>query len=281
MTATHAAPPWHTHAVEIVSIETEVAGVATYCLRPVERVTGGCHFVPGQFNMLYLPGVGEAAISMSGDPVQTDCWVHTVRVVGNVTTALAKLKVGDQLGMRGPFGTGWPLDALRGNDVVLTTGGLGLAPLRPLIYHLLQHRLDYGHLWLLNGARTAEGLLYTREYESWSAQGLDIELTVDRATEDWNGPVGVVPLLLDRLSLPDPGRTCVITCGPEVMMHYVAVSAARRGITDDRLWVSLERNMQCAVALCGHCQLGPAFVCKDGPVFRYDRMRPFLRVEGL
>jgi NAD(P)H-flavin reductase len=281
MTATRAAPPWHTQAVEITAIEDEAAGVSTYRLRPVDGPAGSCRFVPGQFNMLYLPGVGEAAISMSGDPTQTDCWTHTVRVVGNVTKTLAGLKVGDQLGVRGPFGTGWPLDALRGHDVILTTGGLGLAPLRPLIYHLLQHRADYGRLWLLNGARTAEGLLYTCDYESWTAQGLHIELTVDRATDDWSGHVGVVPLLLDRLPLPEPARTCLITCGPEVMMQYVAVSAARRGITDDRLWISLERNMQCAVALCGHCQLGPAFLCKDGPVFRYDRMRPFLRVEGL
>lgn len=281
MTSLQAANPWQTASVVIEDVVDELDGIATYQLRPLQAAVGACHFVPGQFNMLYLPGVGEAAISMSGDPAHVDRWTHTVRVAGNVTKTLASLKPGDQLGVRGPFGVGWPLDELWDHDVILVTGGVGLAPLRPLIYHMLRHREMLGRIWLLNGARTPDGLLYTREYAEWMRQGLAVQLTVDRAMAGWNGHVGVVTLLLDRLRLPEPARTRLITCGPEVMMKYAAASAARRGISDDHIWVSLERNMQCAAGLCGHCQLGPAFVCKDGPVFRYDTMRPYLFVEGL
>ncbi|MDX1965700.1 MAG: FAD/NAD(P)-binding protein [Planctomycetaceae bacterium] len=281
MTPFPAANPWETESVVIEDVVDELDGIATYQLRPLNTAEGACRFAPGQFNMLYLPGVGEAAISMSGDPAHVDRWTHTVRVAGNVTKTLASLKPGDQLGVRGPFGVGWPLDELWDHDVILVTGGVGLAPLRPLIYHMLRHREALGRIWLLNGARTPDGLLYTREYAEWMRQGLSVQLTVDRAMAGWNGHVGVVTLLLDRLRLPEPARTLLITCGPEVMMKYAAASAARRGITDDHIWISLERNMQCAAGLCGHCQLGPAFVCKDGPVFRYDAMRSYLFAEGL
>ena len=274
--------PWLTRSVRIADVIEEAEGVATYRLT-LDGDTDSTEygFVPGQFNMLYLPGVGESAISMSGDASGADGWVHTVRVAGNVTKTLARLAPGDNLGLRGPFGTGWPVEELPGGDVVVVAGGLGLAPLRPLIYHLMNHRDQFGHVWLICGARTPDGLLYRREYADWSQRGIDVQLTVDRADSHWIGHVGVVTLLIDRLPLPNPERTQLVTCGPEVMMKYAAASGLRRGIAAERIWVSLERNMQCAAGLCGHCQLGPAFLCKDGPVLRYDRIRPYLFVEQL
>lgn len=274
--------PWLVHSVRIAEIVEEIPGVATYHLAFTDPATATAYrFQPGQFNMLYLPGVGESAISLSADPESRETWAHTVRVAGQVTSTLARLGRGGTLGLRGPFGTSWPLEACRGQHVLLVTGGIGLAPLRPAIHYLLRHRSEYESLHLLYGGRTPESLLYPREYAEWTRQGLHIELTVDRTSTGWTGNVGVVPLLLDRLALPDPARTSLLLCGPEVMMRYTAQTALERGVPPQQLWLSMERNMQCAVGLCGHCQFGPAFVCKDGPVFRYDAIAPFLQVEGL
>ncbi len=274
--------PWFTHTVRITNLIDETEGVATYQLVMIDGNSSLAYeFVPGQFNMLYLPGVGESAISMSGDPARKDGWIHTVRVAGNVTKTLARLQRGDTLGMRGPFGAGWPVEDLVGNDVVIVAGGLGMAPLRPLVYHLINHREQFGKIWLILGARTSEGLLYPTEYATWQKRDIEVTLTVDRATAGWNGHVGVVTQLIDRLQLPRPEQTHLMTCGPEVMMKYAAMSGLRLGIDARQIWVSMERNMQCAAGLCGHCQLGPEFICKDGPVVRYDRIRPYLFVEQL
>lgn len=277
-----ATPPWLTHRVRIMEIVPEIEGVATYrlCLDEKSNPTS-YEFKEGQFNMLYLPGVGESAISMSGDATSENGWVHTVRVAGNVTRTLAELQCGDTLGVRGPFGTGWPIDQLVGTDIIIVAGGLGLAPLRPLIYHLMHHRDIYGSIDLIIGARTPDSLLYSKEYDHWRHLGINVDVTVDRGTATWTGNIGVVTALLDRLKISDPKRGRMVTCGPEVMMKYVALTAIRRGIAADQIWVSMERNMQCATGLCGHCQLGPAFICKDGPVLRYDRLQPYLFVESL
>lgn len=274
--------PWLCQTVRIAEVIAEIPGVATYELEFADAAQGaGYRFQPGQFNMLYLPGAGEAAISLSAHPRSNRRWSHTIRAAGNVTRSLARLGPGDTLGLRGPYGSSWPLDDYHGCDVVLAAGGIGLPPLRPAIYHIFEHRSSFGRVTLLYGARTAEGLLYTREYAGWTAGGIDVQTTVDRASAGWTGNVGTVTLLLDRLPLGEPARTVVFACGPDVMMHYTARSALHRGISGERVWISSERNMQCAVGLCGHCQLGPEFVCKDGPVFRYERLAPLLRVEGL
>lgn len=274
--------PWLTQTARIEDVTDEADGVATYrFVLDGDPGPDAYRFTVGQFNMLYLPGVGESAISMSGDPARADGWTHTVRVAGNVTRTLAGLKRGDTLGIRGPFGTGWPVDELAGKDLVIVAGGLGLAPLRPLVYHVMNHRERFGDVRLICGARTPDGLLYQREYDAWKQSGIDVQLTVDRATSDWTGHVGVVTLLIGRLKLLRPQETHLVACGPEVMMKYAAASGARIGIAAERTWVSLERNMQCAVGLCGHCQLGPEFICKDGPVLRYDRIRPYIFVEQL
>lgn len=274
--------PWLSHAVVIDDIRSEIPGVLTYDFIFSDReVASAYSFQPGQFNMVYLPGVGEAAISVSGDPANPERLPHTIRAAGNVTQALAKLKTGSGLGLRGPFGSHWPLDQCNGKDVVLVGGGIGLAPLRPAICQLLSQRDRYGHITLLYGTRTPETILYSEEFDHWRSLGLDVQVTVDRTTDGWSGNVGVVTLLLERAKLPHPENTILMCCGPEVMMWYTIQSARSRGISDSSLYVSLERNMNCAIGLCGHCQFGPEFVCKDGPVFRYDRVASILKVEEL
>ncbi len=263
--------------VSIEKIVPEAPGVATYHLRfrdPAEARR--YHFQPGQFNMLYLPGVGEVAISLSADPASSGTLAHTIRVAGNVTRSLAALRPGDTLGLRGAYGQGWPLDAACGADVVLVAGGIGLAPLRPAICHLLAHCSDYGNLTLLYGARTPDDLLFTSQRTDWIDRGMNVETTVDRPAADWEGCVGAVTLPLARLRLPRPADTVIFTCGPEVMMKYVIRTAAARGITTERIWCALERNMQCAVGMCGHCMLGSEFICKDGPVLRRPRKPLFV-----
>lgn len=239
----------------------------------------GFHFLPGQFNMLYVFGVGEAAISLSGDPADGQTVLHTIRAVGSVTNALGRLQAGEALGMRGPFGSAWPLGEARGHDVVIVAGGIGLAPLRPVVYHLLQHRDEYGRVALLYGARTPGDLLYAAELEQWQQRGdFQVLVTVDRGDPSWRGSVGLVTALFPRVEF-DPKQTIGLMCGPEVMMRFVQREFEKRGVSDDRLYLSLERNMQCTVGFCGHCQLGPEFVCMDGPVFRYDRIKLFFNLR--
>jgi NAD(P)H-flavin reductase len=201
-----------------------------------------------------------------------------VRVAGNVTRALSRKHAGDQIALRGPFGSAWPVEACRGNDVVIACGGVGLAPLRPAIYHFIRHRDQYGRLILLYGARTPNDLLYTDEYDAWRKAGIEVEVTVDLGSADWSGDIGVVPVLFYRLRLKAP-QTRVLTCGPEIMMRFVIFEALARKVRTEHIYLSMERNMNCALGFCGHCQLGPAFVCKDGPVFSYQQMEPYLHVE--
>lgn len=230
-------------------------------------------FAPGQFNMLYVFGVGEVPISISGDPTKQKMLVHTTRAVGAVTKAMSQLKTGDSLGVRGPYGVGWPVSEAEGGDAVIITGGIGLAPLRPVIYHVLANRDKYDRVVLLYGARTPEDILFRKNLESWRSR-FDVEtyLTVDRATGEWRGNVGVVTGLIHRSPF-DPQNCTALVCGPEIMMRFTVMELIKRGVNDSRIYVSMERNMKCGVGLCGHCQLGPTFVCKDGPVYRYDKIR--------
>ena len=271
--------PWIAHPARIQTIRQELSDTATFELVFEEEVFGKDYrFRPGQFNMLYLPGFGESAISISSDPERLDSISHTVRVAGNVTQALLRHQVGEQILLRGPFGSAWPMDQCRGMDVVIACGGIGLAPLRPAIYHIINHRDDFARVHLLYGARTPDGLLYTDEHEQWSRSGIEVKTTVDVGDVTWQGHIGVVPLLFDQLKL-SPGQTRILTCGPEIMMRFVVFEGLARGVSRDDMFVSMERNMQCAVGFCGHCQLGPAFVCKDGPVFSYKTMEPFFNLE--
>lgn len=238
-------------------------------------------FRPGQFNMLYAFGVGEVPISVSSVSPRRTSVVHTIREVGPATRALGKVKAGDLVGVRGPFGTPWPMTECADRDVVVVAGGIGLAPLRPVIHAILRQRTRYGRVSLVYGARRPEDLLFRRELERWSERrDLQLEVTVDRAGPDWTGSTGVVTRLLGRMYCR-PDRSIALLCGPEVMLRFAARELVNLGYGPDSLFVSAERNMKCGIGLCGRCQLGPHFVCKDGPVFRYDAVNQLLGVREL
>jgi len=234
-------------------------------------------FKAGQFNMLYIYGVGEVPISISGDPVFPAMLIHTTRAVGAVTKAMKKLKKGDVVGVRGPFGTAWPVERALGNDVVLVAGGIGLAPLRPALYSILANREEYGSVAVLYGTRTKEDILFRRELEQWRSRlDLEVHATVDRATGSWRGNVGVVTTLIPKAPF-DPHNTIAMVCGPEIMMRFTVIELMKRGLEESDIYVSMERNMKCGVGLCGHCQLGPTFICKNGPVYTYKEIKDLFR----
>jgi NAD(P)H-flavin reductase len=266
--------------LRVVSAVADTAETATIVL---ERPAGGpiASGTPGQFNMLYPFGIGEAAISLSGDTADGSRLVHTVRAVGAVSAAIGRLRPGEVLGVRGPFGIGWPIDRARGRDVVLVAGGIGLAPLRPVIYAVLRDRAAFGRLLVLYGARQAHDLLYREELAQWQARSdLELFVTLDHADATWTGRVGFVTALLPQLRF-QRGNAVVMACGPEVMMRATANALIPTGVRGEAIFVSLERNMKCAAGLCGHCQFGPYFVCKDGPVFPYARVRDLLTAREI
>jgi len=230
-------------------------------------------FAPGQFNMLYVFGTGEVPISISGDPTRPKTLIHTTRAVGTVTKVMYRLKTGDTIGVRGPYGTAWPVAEAVGKDVVVVAGGIGLAPLRPVIYYLLANRDRYNRIVLLYGTRTPNDILFRKQIEKWRARfDLEVYITVDRGIGSWMGNVGVVTNLIPKAPF-DHADCLAMICGPEIMMRFTVLALQKRGVADDHMYVSMERNMKCGIGLCGHCQMGPLFVCKDGPVFRYDAIR--------
>lgn len=238
-------------------------------------------FKPGQFNMLYVFGVGEAAISISSDSAWPSAIAHTIHRVGTVTSALAQKKRGDMIGLRGPFGTSWNIDVARKKDVCIVAGGIGLAPLRPVLYEILRDRDAFGRVILLYGARSPLDLLYRVELEEWSNEyGVEVLISVDRGDSSWKGHIGVVTMLFSYIKL-DARETIAYVCGPETMMKYTLDELERRGLPENQIYVSMERNMKCAVGFCGHCQYGPDFICKDGPVFSLPQVRRLLEKKEL
>jgi NAD(P)H-flavin reductase len=266
----------------IVAIHEESANTRTYTLELDDaEARRQYRFQPGQFNMVYVFGVGEAAISISSNPAEPLQLAHTIRHVGSVTRAIARMGVGGKLGVRGPFGNGWPLAQCRERDLVLVAGGIGLAPLRPAIYSILANRDRYGRVILMYGGRSPGDLLFRDELERWREEGrMDLMVSVDYAIAEWHGPVGVVTDLIKRLRLR-PERTSVMVCGPRIMNRFVTWQIMRLRLPPDQLFVSLERNMRCGVGRCGHCQYGPKFVCKDGPVFALDSIRGIFAKEEI
>jgi NAD(P)H-flavin reductase len=261
------------YAVRAVSKETP--DTFTLKLAP-DKGSNGSQFRPGQFSMLWVFGVGELPISISGDPAEHGQLVYTVRSVGQATNALVTREIGEGVGVRGPFGNGWPLQAARGRDVIVVAGGIGLAPLRPVIYEVLNHRKDYGRLVVMYGARSPRELLYHKELASWAREPeTQILITVDYGGMSWRGHVGVVTTLFKYARLK-PSRSVAMICGPEIMMRFVTRELETHGLSRGDIYLSMERNMKCAVGFCGHCQYGPHFICKDGPVFPYEQLRPLL-----
>jgi NAD(P)H-flavin reductase len=266
----------------IAGIEEENFNTHTFRLEIVDPVVRHSYrFAPGQFNMIYVPGVGEAAISISSDSESPETLEHTIREVGSVTRAIQRLGLGGVVGLRGPFGHGWPLERLDGRDVVIVAGGIGLAPLRPVIYWLLRHRDRYRRVILLYGCRTPADRLYASQLEQWaSLETIDVLVTVDNATADWVGPVGVVTKLLPRLKV-NADRATVLVCGPRMLNRVAAWSFLQLHVPPEHVYVSLERNMHCGYGRCGHCQYGAKFVCKDGPVFRFDDIADIFAKEEI
>jgi len=263
----------------IETMKRELSDTVTMTLKPEDG--GAFPFKPGQFNMLYSFGVGEVPISISGDPADETVLCHTIRAVGKASSALAALKAGDCVGVRGPFGTPWPIEECYGSDMLILGGGVGLAPLRPAINAVFAQREKFGNVVILYGARTPEDILYFKELKAWRSRfDVNCQVTVDRMTGKWNGRVGVVTQLIKGGGFDRP-HTKALVCGPEVMMRFAIQALNEHGVTNERIYVSMERNMKCAVGFCGHCQFGPTFVCKDGPVYRFDRIRDAFKLREL
>lgn len=272
--------PWSApRAWRVAASRREARDVVTLELDPPRGARFA--FLPGQFNMLSAAGIGEVPISISGDANAHGAVIHTIRDVGRVTHALCELRPGERVGVRGPFGTHWPLGESEGNDVLIVAGGIGLPPLRPAIYHLLAKRERYGRICVLYGARTPDDLLFTEELAAWRSRfDLQIEVTVDAAGGGWKGSVGVVPDLIPRAQV-DATDGVAFVVGPEIMMRFAIKGLLQAGFAEDAVFISMERNMHCAVGLCGHCQIGPFFVCRNGPVFSYKAIGPWFRTREI
>ena len=272
-----AADPMLPSSYVVTDKRQELGDTWTLELRPANGEGVG-EFHPGQFSMLYAFGAGEVPISVSSSDGAS--LVHTVRAVGAATQAICSCEPGDQLGVRGPFGSTWPLEEAEGGDVVVITGGIGLAPLRSAIEHLIAKRDSYRTVALLYGARSPDEMLFFDQLQDWREAGIDVKYTVDIAAGELDGRVGLVTNLIPITGF-EGARTTAMTCGPEVMMRFVAAALEDRGVPAENIHVSLERNMKCAVGQCGHCQLAHRFVCKDGPVFALGRIRTLLGVREL
>ena len=237
-------------------------------------------FMPGQFNMLYMFGLGEVPISIVSDPKHDDLFDHTIRIVGRITRAMANLKQGDKIGVRGPYGRGWPIKQYRDKNIVLVTGGLGCAPSVSVIHYVLNRRDQYKQLTILQGVKKSSDLIWRKQYEQWSKMpNTQVLLAADVAQKDWNWVEGPVTQLFDEAHISG-GDSLAMMCGPEPMMIASANELMNRGFTDKDIWLSMERNMQCAIGQCGHCQYGKHFVCRDGPVFPYSDLKDLVKVGG-
>jgi len=280
-TATAVTGPALPHPYRVASRRVDTADTVTVELIPQAAPLPA--FAPGQFAMLTAFGIGEVPISLSGLPDPCDGparLTHTLRAVGAVTRALHAAAPGTVIGVRGPFGTSWDVPSAAGHDVVIVAGGIGLAPVRPVLQAVLAERSRYGEIVLLVGARTPADLLYPDELRRWTAGGVQVGVTVDQPADGWTGHVGVVPALIPAARF-DPARSVAFVCGPEVMMRFTARALLDRGVPADRLRVSLERNMRCGLGWCGHCQLGPLLLCRDGPVVDYAHAEPLMTVREL
>lgn len=273
----NAYPP---HEAEVLERLQESRSIFTLRLRlndPQARASFG--FAPGQFNMIYLYGVGEVAISIVSDPRGPELLDHTIREVGRVTHGLARLDVGDRVGLRGPFGRGWPLERVLGKDVLVVTGGLGCAPVVAVINYIIMRRERFGRLTIVQGVKHAEDLIWRERYAYWrSLPDVQVLISADEGGPLWPYHRGLVTGVFDRVDITP--QTVVMLCGPEAMMLAAVRLLGERGVRDEDIWLSMERNMQCAVGHCGHCQFGPDFVCQDGPVFNYPRVKALLGRRG-
>lgn len=273
--------PYQPLEARVVERVQESAHIFTLRLELTDPAAQAAYrFSPGQFNMVYLFGVGEVPISIVSDPEDERLLDHTIRVVGRVTKGLDRLRAGDRVGIRGPYGRGWPMDAAGGRDVVLTTGGLGCAPVVSVINYVMRRREEFRRLVIMQGVKHSDDLIWRAHYDQWARQpDTQVLLAADVAGPGWPGHVGRVTALVGQARFEE-GRCIVMMCGPEIMMRFTAKELLQRGVDREAIWLSMERNMQCAVGHCGHCQYGAAFVCRDGPVFSYPQLESLLGVKG-
>lgn len=247
---------------------------------PDENLQKNYQFHPGQFNMLSLFGGGEVPISISSDPAEKSHLSHTIRAVGRVTRAMQALKAGDSLGLRGPYGRGWPVEKARGKDVLVLTGGLGCAPSLSVINYMLARRADYGRIFILQGVKHSDDFIFRQQYQRWAkASAVEIHIAADVAGPQWPFDSGFITNQIQDLPL-SPQHSLVMICGPEGMMHVAVKSLKEKGIAEDDIYLSMERNMSCGIGLCGHCQYGGLFICKDGPVLTYTQVKALFNEEG-
>jgi NAD(P)H-flavin reductase len=274
--------PYLPLAAEVVERVEEAPDVYTLRIRLRDGSERAAYrFAPGQFNMLYLFGVGEVPISISSDPDQHELVDHTIRAVGRVTEGLVRLDPGARLGLRGPFGTGWPFDVAHGRALLMITGGLGCAPTNSAIEYAIKRRSQYGPITIAHGVKRPQDLIYGARFAAWEkAPDTRVLLSADRPDPKWRGRTGLVTALLDEIDPNLIREAFTLMCGPEPMMRSVAENLLKRGAALERIYLSLERNMQCALGHCGNCQFGKEFLCKDGPVFPYARVRALLPVGG-
>lgn len=274
--------PYLMHPARIVGKSQEAQGIYTYRVQLINAaVRKAFRFVGGQFNMVYAFGVGEVAMSIVSDPDDPEFLDHTIRMVGRVTQAIGRLGTGDVLGIRGPYGRGWPLDRARGKDVLIVTGGLGCAPVVGVIEYIFRRRDSYGAVTILHGVKAPQDLLYRERFDVWRSQpNTEVYLSSDQPTKSWQYHVGVVTELFEQVTIT-PGRTIVMMCGPEIMMRVGIPILVRRGISETAIFLTLERHMECGIGLCGHCQMGPYLICKDGPVMRFDTVSAWLGRHGV
>ncbi len=259
------------------AVATETPDIVTLTLVPRSTKRTG-PFRPGQFNMLYAFGVGESAISISGGSPDGQL-IHTVQSLGKVSNALTRLTPGDTVGVRGPYGRGWPVAEAKGRDLVIVAGGLGLPPLRPALYEIFRNREAYGRVEIIDGARTPKNLVFYDEVQGWRRRSdLRVQVTVDSAGRDWYGDVGVVTTRIPDARF-DPERTTAFVCGPEIMMKLTAQALVARKVPAETIFLSMERNMKCAIGFCGHCQYQSSFICRDGPVLRYSAVQTLLNLK--
>lgn len=267
---------------EVVECVPESRGIFTLRLRLTDpEAHASYRFAPGQFNMLSLYGVGEVPISIVSDPGNAQLFDHTVRAVGRVTRGLSRLQAGDRIGIRGPYGHGWPLAEAQGKDLAIITGGLGCAPTVAAINYVLRRRAQYGRLTVVQGVKHSDDLLWRERYQAWAREpDTQVLIAADQAGPAWPWHVGAVTELFAQARV-DAARTLALLCGPEGLMRAAARHLRDRGVAPEAIWLSMERSMHCALGHCGHCQLGPLFVCRDGPVFRYADVEPYLAVPGM
>jgi NAD(P)H-flavin reductase len=266
---------------EIMECWHETPNIFTLHVSFIERHRHHLYaFHPGQFNMVYLYGVGEVAISIVSDPEEKHVISHTIRALGRVTKALQKLQVGNRIGIRGPFGRGWPLHKVQGKDIVIVTGGLGCAPAVSIINYILARRSQYGNVKILQGVKHSDDFIFRKQYEKWQqSPHTEIHIAADQAGPKWPWKVGYVTDMIETLELKSE-NTIAMMCGPEMMMHTAINALVKKGVSEQDIYLSMERNMECGIGQCGHCQYGGLFVCKDGPIFAYPEIKTLFKVAG-